>query len=104
MPVKINRALPSLRFTPESLLDLQRLREFLRSKSPEAAQRAQQALLQAIESLQRMPQAHRPVQDMPGHRELIVKFGAQGYVVRYHYAQGAEIVVLRMRHQREDGF
>jgi plasmid stabilization system protein ParE len=96
--------LPALRFSQESLHDLQRLREFLRSKSPEAAVRAQRALLQAIEALPRMPQAHRPVPDMPGHRELIVKFGAQGYVVRYHYLPASEIVVLRMRHQRESEF
>ncbi len=95
---------PALRFSQDSIHDLQRLQEFLRGKSPEAAQRAQQALLQAIHSLPRMPQAHRPVPDMPGHRELIIKFGAQGYVVRYHYLLGSEIVVLRMRHQREDSF
>lgn len=102
MPAKLSSAPPLLRFTPESLADLQRLREFLRNKSPDAAQRAQQTLLQAIESLQRMPQAHRPVPDQADQRELIVKFGAQGYVVRYHYQPGSEIVVLRMWHQRED--
>jgi plasmid stabilization system protein ParE len=98
------QALPRLRFAQDSLHDLQRLREFLRGKSPEVAQRMQQQLLESIQSLPRMPEAHRPVPDMPWHRELIVKFGAQGYVVRYHYQPGGEAVVLRMRHQREDAF
>lgn len=39
---------------------------------------------------------------MPFHRELVIKFGARGYVVRYRCERGADVVVLRVPHQRED--
>ena len=41
---------------------------------------------------------------MPYHREVVIKFAALGYVARYRYAPGGDIVVLRIRHQRESGF
>ena len=39
---------------------------------------------------------------MPFHRELVIKFGARGYVARYRYERGGDVVVLLVRHQRED--
>ena len=39
---------------------------------------------------------------MPATRELIVRFGVSGYIVRYAYdASHEEIVILRVWHSRE---
>jgi len=94
--------MPRLIITKPALEDLIRLRAFLSEKSPEAGDRAKQKILQNLRGLPLFPEAHRPVQDMPHHRELIIKFGASGYVARYRYEQGGDVVVLRIRHQRED--
>jgi len=40
--------------------------------------------------------------DVPGARELIVRFGRSAYVLRYAYSATAnELVVLRIWHGRE---
>ncbi|MGV2181681.1 type II toxin-antitoxin system RelE/ParE family toxin [Rhizobium rhizogenes] len=46
----------------------------------------------------------RPVEDLhQGLRELIVKFGRDGYVVLYRYI-GDEVLIAAIRHGREDGY
>lgn len=96
--------MPSVRLAPAALQDLQRLREFLRAKSPTAAQRAGAAISQAIRSLSDQPEIGRPVQDMTlEYRELVIDFGGSGYVALYRYA-GQEVVVLAIKHQREAGY
>lgn len=94
--------MPHVIYTQRALEDLIRLREFLQDKSPEAADKAKATLLQSLASLGRFPESHKPVPDMPFHRELVIKFGARGYVARYRYERGGHVVVLLVRHQRED--
>ena len=94
--------MPHVIYTQRALEYLIRLREFLQDKSPEAADKAKATLLQNLASLGLFPESHKPVPDMPFHRELVIKFGARGHVARYRYERGGDVVVLLVRHQRED--
>ena len=49
-----------------------------------------------------MPEGYRPVDDLQHHRELVIDFGASGYVARYRYEKGGEIYIVRIKHQLED--
>jgi plasmid stabilization system protein ParE len=96
--------MPRLVVTQKALEDLIRLCAFLSAKSPEASERAKQKILQSLRALPLFPEAHRPVHDLPYHRELVIQFGASGYVARYRYEPGGDVVVLRVRHQKEGNF
>lgn len=94
-----------VRFAPPALLDLERLRDFLRPKNPAAAKRAAVAIVNAIKILERHPQIGRPVEgiDDLAFRELLIDFGDSGYVARYRLAEDS-VTVLAVRHQKEVGF
>jgi len=96
--------MPRINFSPQAIQDLIRLREYLASKSEAAAEKAKTEIISKIKSLPAMPEAHKPVPDHPMLRDLIIKFGASGYVARYWYERGSDILILRIRHQREAGF
>jgi plasmid stabilization system protein ParE len=96
---------PQVRFTDAAIQDLGRLREFLRTRNPAAAQRAVAAIKEAIRKLGRQPQIGRPADDFPPEfRELVIEFGDSGYVAVYRYEKGAPVVVLAIRHQKEAGY
>ena len=85
-----------------ALADSKRLHDFLAQKNPLAAQRAINALLEAMQSLEVFPERGRPT-DAPGIRELLVRFGSSSYVIRYEYSRDTDtLIVLRMWHGRED--
>ena len=93
-----------IRYAPAALRDLQRLREFLRPKNPLAAQRAAQAILDAMRVLARQSHIGRPVDDLPEvYREWLINFGDSGYVARYRF-DGDTVVILALRHQKEVGY
>jgi plasmid stabilization system protein ParE len=93
-----------LRFAPGAVRDLQRLREFLQAKSPVAAKRAGETIVQSLQVLRRQPQLGRPIEDLPERfREWVIDFGTDGYVARYR-VEGGQVVVLAIRHQKEAGY
>ena len=94
--------MPRLIFTQDSIADLQRLKEFLAAKNSAASDRAKQKILTDLRALLHFPEAHRPVPDLLNQRDLVIKFGSYGYVARYNYERGADVVILRIWHQRED--
>ena len=75
--------------------DVQRLHAFLTEKNPRIAERAVEALVDAVESLEILPERGRP-SGIPGIRELFVPFGQSAY-----NANNGEIVILRIWHGRE---
>jgi len=97
-------------FTPEALADLERLLDFLL----ERAETAEDALrgLDAIEALRAAadshlsitPYSYRKVGARPTLRELIVPFGATGYVLRFDIRTPELVLVIGARHQREEDF
>lgn len=96
--------MPQVIFTPAALRDLERLREFLEPKNPEAAARAANAIFQGIQALKEQPAIGRPVDDLPGEfRDWLIEFGNSGYVTRYHIDDEG-VVILAIRHQKEVGF
>lgn len=68
------------------------------------AERAIEAILSAATALASTPFLFRKVPG-PGRalrRELVVPFGAAGYVLQYEIAGPELVVVLAIRHQREE--
>lgn len=95
--------MPQVIYAPSALRDLQRLREFLQSKSPAAAKRAAETIIKAIKILEQQPNIGRPVEDMPDEcREWSIHFGNSGYVARYRFDR-RNVTILAIRHQKEVG-
>lgn len=96
--------MPQVKYAPSAIRDLQRLREFLRSKNPGLAQRAAETIMKAVQVLGLQPQIGRPVDDMPDeYREWVIDFGDSGYVARYRF-DGEAVIILAVRHQKELGY
>jgi plasmid stabilization system protein ParE len=101
----------TVEFAPSARDDLLRLYEYLleRAQTVEDLNLAERAL-RAIETtidvhLSKTPFIYRKV--VPGNglrRELIVPFGASGYIVLYEIAGPAKVVILAVRHQREEDY
>ncbi len=71
----------------------------------EAAQTAIDAIREAVErSLSRAPFAYRKAGDGPFHRDLLIPFGATGYVALYEIDGPASVEILAVRHQLEDDY
>lgn len=97
-------------FTPEAQADLERLFDFLldRAETVEEAMRA----FEAVEALRTVAKSHlattpysfRKVGPRPTLRELIVPFGATGYVLRFDIRTPELVLVIGARHQREEDF
>ena len=85
-----------------AVLDLERLRLFLRDKSPEASQHAAKIIKETFRKIGRNPEIYRPVIDMPFHREAVIGFGNSGYLTRFYYEPGGDVLILRVWHQLED--
>ena len=97
-------AMPRVILSPAALKDLQRLREFLRPKSPEAARRSALVIVKAVQVLGLQPGIGRPADDFgPEYRELPIDFGSTGYLALYR-PKGDEVVILAIRHQLEDSY
>jgi plasmid stabilization system protein ParE len=96
--------MPQLIWSPQALLDVQRLYRFLASKNQDAATRAASAIRQGVRVLSLQPGLGRPVVDMDDEfRDWIVDFGDSGYVARYRL-DAQHIIILAVRHQKEAGF
>lgn len=89
-----------VRFTRPAQADMRRLYEFLRVKNQGAAKRAKAAIVDAIRLLAIHPKIGRPSED--DSRELVIRFGHNGYLARYRYDEVADIVLIgALRHQLE---
>ncbi len=93
-------------WSPRSLVCIQRLYGFLAEKDMDAAKKAAALLFKQAELLERFPHAGKPAEDLePEHRELLIPFGATGYVMLYHFDEDtASVLVLAVRHQKEAGY
>ena len=79
--------------------DLDRVIDFLATKSPEAAARAQNVIADQLEKILLSPLIYRPVPDRPDERETVIAFGSYGYVLRYLFDQKNDaVVILRVWH------
>jgi plasmid stabilization system protein ParE len=95
--------MPRVRYAPGAIRDLERLREFLKPKSPVAARRAAETIMSAVKVLGLQPQIGRLIDDMPEEfREWVIDFGDSGYVARYRIEHDV-VTILVVRHQKEIG-
>ena len=93
--------MPSLKWTPHALADVQRLHQFLKDKNPDAASRAVQTIRAGVRILASHPRIGHPADDMDAeYREWLIPFGQSGYLVLYRIDAGA-VILLAMRHARE---
>lgn len=96
-----------VRFTEEAAADLERLYDFLLENNDgdwSVAERALEAIRDAIGLLERSPFSCRKAGDDAFLRELIVSFGASGYVALFDIEDSETVTVLAVRHQREDDY
>ncbi len=84
----------------DAVLDVELLRRFLEVRNPQAAQRALAAIWRALDQLQAFPELGMQTADTD-IRQIVVRFGASGYIVRYAIVEGVDILVTRIWHGRE---
>ena len=94
-----------IRFTKVAREDLKRLYGFLAERDIQAAKHALQAINKAIELLATIPFTCRKANaDSPFLRELLITFGASGYVALFEIEENNSVTILAVRHQREDDY
>lgn len=94
-----------VRFTGAASEDLERLHDFLLERDLRAAERARDAIVQAMAFLREFPFACRKAADGdPFLRELVIPFGSAGYVALFEIEDSETVTVVAIRHQREDDY
>ena len=96
----------SVRFTAEAQQDIKRLYAFILERDNteyDTAQRALNAIKTGIESLKHNPFSCRKT-STPFLRELVISFGATGYVALFEIEDNQTVTVLAVRHQREEDY
>lgn len=97
--------MPQVIVTAGAAEGLERCRQFLAGKAPEAARRAGQVIEQQFLLLESAPAMGRPFPEVPEWRELVIPFGDSGYVALYrHEPASGGVYVLAFRHQKEAGY
>ncbi|WP_213948985.1 type II toxin-antitoxin system RelE/ParE family toxin [Luteibacter sp. dw_328] len=93
-----------VRYTDAALTDLRRLMDFIDELDATLADRALDAIVRASALLESFPFTCRKASpDNPFLRELVVSFGATGYVALFDIT-GNRVTIVALRHQREDDF
>ena len=94
-----------VRYTRAAREDLRRLYAFLLEQDIQAARRARDAIGKNIEYLREFPFTCRKAEhDNPFLREIVVPFGAFGYVALFEIEDSVTVTILAIRHQREDDY
>jgi len=97
-----------VRLTRGAREDLERLYGFILERDPadlDLAQRAVEAIEAATKALERFPFACRKAHmGTPFQRELIIPFGAEGYVALFEIEDAHTVTIVAVRHQREDDY
>ena len=94
--------MPSARWLPEALADIERLYDFLEAKNPTAATRAAHLILNAANALSDQPRMGRPMPNESGLREWGIAFGSGAYILRYKIDTNETPVIIRVWHSREN--
>ena len=96
--------------SPTAEADLDRLFDFLldQAETTEDLDRAQ-AAIEAVRAtaqhrLAITPFSFRKAAQNPAQRELIIPFAGTGYVALYEIVSVSKVVVLAVRHQREEDY
>jgi len=88
-------------YSSGAVSDINRVRNFLEIRNPQAAIRALRAIRLALAHVEAMPHIGKPTKD-PDIRQITVRFGRYGYIVRYRILSPDQaIFVTRIWHGRE---
>lgn len=95
--------------THEALEDLMRLEDFLIESALQHGdfdlpRRAVASIRTELRILETNPFTCRIADDDRLERELVIPFGASGYVALFRIVSEKEVVVAAIRHQREDDY
>lgn len=94
-----------VRYTRAARDDLHRLYAFLLERDPHAASLAREAIGKSIVVLQEFPfTCRKAVPNNPFLREMVIPFGAAGYVALFEIESDEIVTILAIRHQREDDY
>ena len=97
-----------VRFTEEAENDLVRLYEYVLARDEadwQLAERALEAIRNTIHSLELTPFSFRKaILGNPFLREMVIPFGASGYVALFEIDNEETVTILALRHQREDDY
>ena len=97
-----------VRFTEQAENDLVRLYEFVLARDEAdwaLAEQALGAIRNGLRSLEFTPFSFRKATpNNPFLRELVIPFGASGYVALYEIDREETVTVMAVRHQREDDY
>lgn len=94
-----------LKYTQTFYEDLDRLSDFLIERNPDLVERAISAIQKALTIVEDFPlMARRASADDPLLRELVVPFGSAGYVILFKAMNESTVIVLAIRHQREEDY
>ncbi len=97
--------MPRVIITQGAAQGLERCRQFLAEKNPQAATRAAQVISQTLGFIEQQPNAGRPLDELPELRELIIPFGDTGYAALYRFEPADDaIYLLAFKHQKELGY
>ena len=95
--------------THEALQDLMRLEDFLVEAAMQHGdfdlpRRAVAAIRAEFKILETNPFTCRKADEDGMERELVIPFGASGYVALFRITSDREVAVAAIRHQREDDY
>jgi plasmid stabilization system protein ParE len=94
--------MPRVVLSAQAQSDLQRLHEFLVTKDRSTANRAIQTIRASFKTLTYAPVIYRPASDDPSFREMVIDFGASGYVALYDYNETTQTsTIYAIKHQLE---
>lgn len=94
-----------VRYTRGAKNDIERLYQFLLDHDIEVARRALEEIQKSIDFLSEFPFACRKaVSDNPFLREMLISFGASGYVALFEIENNEVVTILAIRHQREHDY
>lgn len=99
----------SVRYSEAARVDLIRLYEHLLDRATTVddlglAQRALDAITGGVDRLAVSPFVYRKAGASPFLRELLIPFGATGYVALFEIEDASTVTILAVRHQLEDDY
>ena len=92
-----------IEWLPGAISDLERLREFIFPRNKEAANRAVTVIKNSIKTLSRYEYVGKPAEDVQGYYDMVIPFGASGYVLRYR-VEADTVFIVAIKHGKEAGF
>lgn len=90
-------------FSRNAASNLERLHRFLAEKNPDATARDVNVIVDRLARPRALPLLDPVDPDRPDARQLLIRFGAAGYVVRYRVLDDT-VTLLVIRHMREAGY